>query len=268
MITELERLTMQSLLIEVFGIVGSQVPVGRATGFVMATPAGRPVLMTARHNVTGRHQQTGERLVDIEPHEIAIALRTQVAAGNMIMMQKPAPRVRVLLRDQNSFAPLWSEHPLLGATADVVAVPISSDIPWVLTAEGQCDMKVGPSTRLSIVGFPFATSLPTMRESATWSTAFVASEPTENFSGQPVFLVDCRARTGQSGSPVYRFARAWEHFETTNGWAQQAPSPARLLGLYSGRISHDSDLGRVWKYEVIHQLLEAIDNDTALPGTQ
>lgn len=253
----LTRLTLQSYLLELFFAVGAEKPMGFGTGFVVATPAGIPFLLTARHNVAGK---PGE----VEFHELAIAVRAQAHPPNMRMIIKPAPRVRVRLRDESG-SPLWYEHPTLGASADVAAVPINPRTPWMRTAEGVRSMSIGPASRVSVVGFPFA-NLPLMRWSATWSTGFIASEPEEDFGDERCFLIDCRARPGQSGSPVYRFARPWETFETEDGHAQSSDSSARLLGLYSGRIDNESDLGRVWKYQVLRELLEAIENGTASTG--
>ena len=44
---------------------------------------------------------------------------------------------------------------------------------------------------------------------------------------------------------------------STNGHAQMNSGPVwQLLGVYSGRISTESDLGKVWKLSVLREVVE------------
>jgi hypothetical protein len=70
-----------------------------------------------------------------------------------------------------------------------------------------------------------------------------------------VFLIDCRTRKGQSGSPVIRYRNGGGIIPHDNG-AEVVSPVSKLLGLYSGRINSDSDLGVVWKTWAIAELLE------------
>jgi hypothetical protein len=266
----MERLTFQSFLLEVFGSLHSERSLATGTGFVMATPAGRPMLITARHNVTGRDQITGEPLssTGVIPRRLVAFVRNLFLPSTaQVIMYDPPGRADIDLRGREDDLPRWYEHPALGPVADVVAVPFGPPVPWTVSSEGDIDMAVGPSARVSIIGFPL-TTIAAMRNSATWSTGFVASEPNEDYDGLPTFLVDCRARPGQSGSPVYRFARQFEIYETVEGGTtQRSPYAARLLGIYVGRIHKDSDLGRVWKFQVIRDLLASIDAGAAFAAS-
>jgi hypothetical protein len=79
-----------------------------------------------------------------------------------------------------------------------------------------------------------------------------ADRPGGDGSRRPVFLIDCRSRPGQSGSPVV--LHHGYHARAANSIGFRASS--ELLGVYSGRINEHSDLGRVWKSSMIVELLQ------------
>jgi hypothetical protein len=109
---------------------------------------------------------------------------------------------------------------------------------------------------VSIIGFPFGQSA---NKFALWSTGFVASEPAIDCFELPVFLVDCRARRGQSGSPVVAFRQAGQMVGFTDGSMAMMSGPiSSLLGMYSGRINADSDLGMVWKVSALQELVNSV----------
>ena len=103
---------------------------------------------------------------------------------------------------------------------------------------------------LSVVGFPFGER--NGGSFAVWATGFVATEPDIDHGGKPVFLIDCRSRHGQSGSPV--ILHHGYHAKAANSIGFQVSS--ELLGIYSGRINEQSDIGIVWKSSVIVELLQ------------
>lgn len=85
-----------------------------------------------------------------------------------------------------------------------------------------------------------------------------------NIGGLPIFLIDCRSRPGQSGSPVWaRFKKG--DVVTHKGKDYQAKEAQNyFLGAYSGRLRADSDLGLVWKRSCIEELV----NHASVHGTQ
>ena len=97
-----------------------------------------------------------------------------------------------------------------------------------------------------MAGIPDAISI--QHTDGKWSSGFVATDPDIDWSGLPVFLIDCRSRRGQSGSPVV--LRVGEP-------RLMGANTTRLIGLYSGRIRKESDLGMVWKTEAILELSES-----------
>lgn len=135
-----------------------------------------------------------------------------------------------------------------------------------------------------VVGYPYGYSTTDKRYLPIWSRATIASEYEENLTVPinyidewnrlysdlnlesdeqkkaeimerikkvnhyevPTFLVDARTREGQSGSPVIYCDKTGNEDKTF------------LLGIYSGRVNENSDLGYVWKTELIKEIIEKV----------
>ena len=251
--------SMQSLRIEMR--FGDQM-LSTGTAFVAQSLAG-PLLITNRHNVTGRHQDTGEPLSKSTcgiPDRIVIAHHLKGRLGEWVGLTQP------LLSDDGQ--PLWIEHPTLREKADFVALRLTSiqDVdlyPYDLANPGP-DLLIGPSETVSVVGFPL--DIRVNGFVPVWATGFVASEPALDVDGLPIFLIDCRTRQGQSGSPVIAY-RTGAAVHTNGAVAMNAGGVSRLLGVYSGRVHKDSDLGRVWKAAAILELIRSVRPDFSIgPG--
>ncbi len=224
-------------------------PLATATGFVAESSKG-PVLLTNRHNVTGRHQQTGEPLSPTGgiPDEIEILHNKANQLGHWVS------RVEPLLDSGN---PRWIEHPTLGKQADFVALPLMQlgDVQIYPYDPNDTGPKVsyGPADPVSVVGFPFG--LQAGGSLAVWATGFMASEPDIDYDNAPVFLIDCRARPGQSGSAVIAY-RSGGAVAMEGGSTSIFTGPVtRFLGIYSGRLNEQSDIGFVWKAKALQELL-------------
>lgn len=134
-----------------------------------------------------------------------------------------------------------------------------------------------------VVGYPYGYSTTIKRYLPIWSGATIASEYEENLTipisyydeihklhnkiaieidpqkrkdlekkisevynyEAPTFLIDSKTRAGQSGSPVL--------FKSPMHSLQE---DYYLIGIYSGRVNETSDLGYVWKVELIKEILE------------
>lgn len=242
------RPSIQSLLLEM-RFDGTALATG--TGFVVTAPKG-PVLITNRHNVTGRNQETNAPLSDTGgiPNEIQIQHNHHNRLGVWI------PKIEPLL---NNAAPLWVEHPTLGARADFVALPLTQldDVqlyPYALGDENP-PITIAPAEIVSVVGFPFG--LTAGGSFAIWATGFVASDPALDYDNLPVFLIDCRSRKGQSGSAVIAY-RAGGAVSMDKVYAIGEGPMTRFLGIYSGRVNEESDLGLVWKETAIQELIAQV----------
>jgi hypothetical protein len=156
--------------------------------------------------------------------------------------------------------PRWIEHPTLMAKADFVALPLTNTTGVDLytydpSHPGGDEMKIGPTSVVSVVGFPFGLS--GGASLAIWATGFIASEPDTDFENLPTFLIDCRTRKGQSGSPVIAYRYGSADHRAGGIIAYEKPS-TRFLGIYSGRVNPDADLGIVWKAAAIAELVASI----------
>lgn len=241
--------SVQSLLIEM-RFSGQALSTG--TAFVCPSPIG-PVLLTNRHNLTGRHQSTGEPLSATMgiPNEVVVMHNRKGLPGQWV------PRLEQLYSGD---APRWVEHPTLGPRADFVALRLTqlADVellPYDPSKPG-VNLVLTPADPVSVIGFPFGQAAGGMF--GVWATGFLASEPAVDFDDLPVQLIDCRTRPGQSGSPVIAH-RNGGMVALDDGSSVAYTGPvARFLGIYSGRINKESDIGIVWKASAIHQLLASL----------
>lgn len=248
--TTITKPSVQSLLIE---LRFNAQPLSTGTGFIINTQKG-PALITNRHNVTGCHQETGQPLSKSGgiPNEVAIVHNRKDKLGEWV------GRIEQLIDNNNN--PRWKEHPSLGAKADFVALLLSdlNDVeifPYDINDLGP-DIMVGPSDSISVVGFPFG--IQAGGSLAVWATGFMASEPDIDFSNLPILLIDCRSRQGQSGSAVIAY-RSGGMVAMKNGGSAAFGGPVtKFLGIYSGRINAESDIGIVWKASALKQLIDSI----------
>ena len=161
-------------------------------------------LITARHNVTGRHQDSGE------------CLHTHAAVPDSVTIyfhsaEDPAstwvPITLPLYRDDDT--PFWIEHPGLGPSADIVALNLNwgddvTKFPYYFETDlDRLDLAIGPAETVSVIGFPFG--ILHSGRFPVWATGFLAQEMAFVSDENPKFMIDCRTRPGQSGSPVIAF---------------------------------------------------------------
>ncbi len=166
-------------------------------------------------------------------------------------------RVRESLYHPNG-RPRWMEHshgrqidvvalPLLAVDTSVALYPLDLDL-------ADANVMAQPAMPVSIIGFPFG--LTAAGSFPIWKMGHIASEPEIDYGNQPVFLVDATTRPGMSGSPVLLRVTSYRlrHGEAT---IQMGPPVTRFMGIYSGRIHGEAEIGKVWRPEVISQILRA-----------
>lgn len=262
----ISSLTTKSVLLRMsFG----SVPAASGTGFIATTGYQNKVssddlyLVTARHNFTGRHHDSQECLSDtgIVPDRVTIFHHSSSGLGNWVEVEQP-------LIDENGDS-LWIEHFRGGGRYDIAALKLMvspnmllSDPEWRVrkTLHYQIrrryfDMAAYPGSPASVIGFPFGTG--SSGAFPIWLTGHIASEVDLNFGGNPCFLIDCRTRPGSSGSPVALYSKG--SFQDSEGYRVTVDNGAdaeRPLGLYSARIRPDSDIGIVWDWQTICELLD------------
>lgn len=240
--------SVQSLFLEM--CFGEQV-LSTGTGFVVKSKRG-PVLVTNWHNLSGRDPRTKQPLSPTAgiPDSVRIVHNRSNALGSWVVRTEP-----LLVEGKHC----WTEHPRLGDKADVVALPLTQlhDVQlYPYTLASSTGLLIAPAEPVSVVGFPFG--LRGGGSLAIWATGFIATEPDVDYDGLPVFLVDCRARPGQSGSAVIAH-RAGGAVPMADGGSAMFGGPiTQFLGVYSGRINEQSDLGIVWNARGVAELVDAI----------
>jgi hypothetical protein len=180
-------------------------------GQVLATGTGFLVqrhhqiwLITNRHNLRGRHQETNQPLdkYGAVPDEVVICHNSAGTLGVWVNRIEP-------LWDADG-QPLWREHPTLKGAADVVVLPLTStagiDVyaydPW----SPGFNIRLEPSQRLSIVGFPFGLTAGGL--CAIWIGGTIASERGDNDTPGPLVNhgrrvpVPADRQTAEDGSGV------------------------------------------------------------------
>lgn len=257
----LSILSAKSLYIEMW-VYGAQQRLATGTAFLAETVRG-PVLVTNLHNVTGRNHRTGELISGLTPDELVVNFPMEGLHQHLLYGRVPL---------YNRDVPRWYEHPVLGGRADFVIIPLHSDPgvpvfcyelgreqaePGVAkVARDNCAvaLRLNPADRVSVIGYPL--SIRVEGRHPIWSSGFVASEPDLDYDGLPVFLIDCRSRQGQSGSPVVLVHNSGPVvLEGSDDLITFRGPVYRFLGIYSGRLHPDSDLGFVWKASAIRELI-------------
>ena len=245
----IELPSAKSLLIEM-RVNGEYLATG--TAFITNGISG-PLLITNRHNVTGRDQHTEKALSKTLglPNEILINHHSKKRLGTWTSKLEP-------LYDFHG-QPLWKEHPTLGAKADFIALPLWHTInvefyTYDMKNVGE-DILLLPADTISVIGFPFGITaggnLP------IWATGFIASEPTIDYNGLPIQIIDCRSRQGQSGSPVVAYRSGGMIAMEDGSTVGRHGAISKFVGIYSGRINAESDLGMVWKAKAILELVNS-----------
>ena len=183
--------------------------------------------------------------------------------------------------------PIWVQNQQF-PEADVVLVPIVStlyDGRGQLTvfsdAHTQVDMKVRPSSQAVLLGYPYG-FFDTRNFLPVWKTGHLATEPTVDFQGQPVFLVDVSAFPGMSGAPVVGVSNGVYESDRQAG-AMMSGVQRKLLGIFSAmrmvkpQASADAagtpiatavpspgdslQLGYVWKAQLITDIARTFNKE-------
>lgn len=244
-----DPLSVRSLYLEIFS---KDQFCGSATGIVVEYK-GKQYLITNWHVLSGRNPETNNPLnpSGYLPDQINILHHSKVL-GTWVV------RTEALLEPNGSRR--WIEHKQ-GSKIDVAALPLTvldnqvQIYPFDL-ALAETDMLAVVAMPVSIIGFPLGLAGPGFFP--IWKTGHIASDTDLDYAGLPCFLIDATTRGGMSGSPV--LLRLTGGFETKSGGFVLAGGGiyTKFLGLYSGRLHDQSEIGRVWRPQVITETLSQI----------
>jgi len=224
-------------------------PLGIATGFVVMRNK-KAHLITNWHVVTGRHPVSNKVIhpSGSQPDGLFIWHHGK-QLGEWFRGKEGLYDVKGKRR--------WLEHKN-GRKVDVVALPLESvpkdaQIYPLDLALADANMVPEVAMPVSIIGFPLG--LTSAGKFPIWKTGHIASEPALDHDGQPLFLIDATTRAGMSGSPVV--LRLSSGYKTKDGDARVSSSYTTLfLGVYSGRLAGDSEIGCVWRPALITEILK------------
>jgi Trypsin-like peptidase domain len=244
---------LASLYLQVVGPTGTTGP--GATGFVLRDTDLAPYLVTNRHVVTGQNSFNG---LKVPAGTLPVsALRVAVHKAGPLGTWMP---VALRLGDDEG-QPYWLEHPVHGPQVDVIALPLGG-----LLEQGGLDLITYPhfppvarmelGTELQVIGFPVGfkpvgDDIPL----GVWTRGTIAWPPNLPWRNLPAFLIDCRSRPGQSGSPVVFTVNEFTQYRHASGRVETGPLH-ELIGVYSGRIHNDADVGIVWKRDAVREIVE------------
>lgn len=246
--------SIQSLLIQP---CRSGEPVALGTSFVVQADTAA-YLITNRHNVTGRDSTNNPlKQFSVMPDSLRIHHNKKDRLGEWVEVDEPLYA--------GPGQPRWLEHPTLGRGVDVVALRLTRlagvDLhPYDPTAVESSEIAVLVTADLNIIGFPFG--ITGGGKLGVWSRGTLATEPAVEYDGLPLMLIDSRTRRGQSGSPVVLHASGRSVATKSGGSMMFSGSVTLLVGVYSGRISEESDLGLVWKARVIAEIIQGNSSPT------
>ena len=230
-----------------------------ATGTAFLAGDGeRFLLFTNKHNVTGKNIITGDLLSSngAIPNRLVVRVQdTSPDGGEGFVSRGYIEHIIPLYEDEESFLdPKWIEHDddqvdVVGliynpADIDVKRLTHSCQESWY-----QCDV----GSKVNIIGYPLGI---TTDGFPIWMSGYIASEPAINVDEKPLFYVDSRTRRGQSGSPVFYRIRVGDMISREGQLLAANTEQIILLGIYSGRVSEESDIGRVWKTQALRTILD------------
>lgn len=217
----------------------------------------RVLLVTNKHNVLGRNIATGECLDKRNaaiPDKMSVLIPITSKKDEGFICSSWQWYHIPLYMEQNDACPAWVEHPdpavdLVGFNFSPPEVNVRN---LVLPADGP-DLPLQVCIRVNVIGYPFGLSTDNF---PIWSTGYTASEPAIDVDDKPLMYIDCRTRKGQSGSPVVRIFHAGETVSVDGKTYMAKQQQVFLLGIYSGRVNSESDIGMVWKKRAIVELFE------------
>ncbi|MCF7808640.1 MAG: serine protease [Candidatus Marinimicrobia bacterium] len=250
-------------------------PISQGTGFYYATEKeGQQVifLVTNYHVLTGNTPNTPKA-----PKGDSIRFyfhKDPENPGNVKEVQIP-----LFTKDKKAVWISSEEYP----EADIAAIPILSVFMKDAAIYGitrdwtKSNMKIRPSSPITLTGYPYG-YFDEKNWLPVWKTGTIASEPSYDFEGKPLMLIDISAFPGMSGSPAFAIANG--AYQTLDG-PTTVGQVRMFLGVYASMqmvteakyleelVQDDSDkgivisssleLGHIWKSELIVEMIDKID---------
>lgn len=249
--------SIKSLYVETFF---NQIRLATATGFVVKYNE-KFYLITNRHVVTGRNNINGKCLDEKNasiPNCLHVWLPSSIETGEIIHRIN-WDYTNIPLKNEND-EPIWiedkKEHRM---KYDVAAIPLK-EFDEKFSYEIDTDYETYVTDKVYIVGYPYGLDISEHGgKFGIWTLGSIASEPLiqYTFLGEklPVILIDAKTRSGQSGSPVIYYDVGGV-LRSEEGVKIYGKPITQTIGIYSGRFDANSDLGFVWQWNVIKEIID------------
>lgn len=262
-----DYLSLTSILIEP---CFNETKLGSATGFIIENN-NQCYLVTNWHVVTGINPLTDKPIHSQSSLPNSLIIWHHIKSIQPNTIDWFSIKVPLYKSDEINYEERnWIEH-AKGKQVDVILLPLNPtpamiriDIHQTHLQIHNFDMKLAsidmipiPAMPVSIIGFPLGRSAGGVLP--IWVTGFIASEPTIDIDGIPLFYVNASGRSGLSGAPVV--LRLSGGYATSDGKSILSSSgyQTKFMGIYSGRICEGTDVCRVWKPIVLDQIIESIE---------
>lgn len=236
-----------------------------ATGFVVVHKA-IPFLVTNLHVLSGEHVQTGKNLTKSLPPD-SVTIVHHVTETMRIGHGVWSLREERILDD--SLSPQWFEHPKKDLreiwhsetwdelVVDIAVLPLTEvnmiELYPVELPDGNPDVLIKPGLPVHILGFPFGKAAGGYFP--IWKTGHIASDFDATTNGR-FFFIDASTRIGMSGAPVV-FRPLGPYLSRSGQVLTGDGTKSIFMGIYSGRLHPESDIGIVWRPNILREVLDA-----------
>lgn len=250
-------------------------------------------IVTAWHNLTGRHSETLKPLSNklAMPDNVVVNLVVSIPSVGMATRHS----ITIPLADEEKS--LFYIHPENWPRVDVAVIPFDPNSTFLselyLSTGEQVDVEFSPimevpgsgtteicpiqkylvpnsdviakwfntvevTEELFIPGYPH--NVQDYYAQPVWKRATIASSVRDGWNREPKFLIDSASKSGMSGSPVLYY-NPNGRVEILGSTYQFGQDVAILAGIYVGRVAingeQDPQIGTVWKSTVIKEIVEA-----------
>ncbi|WP_157686239.1 hypothetical protein [Perlucidibaca aquatica] len=251
-------------------------------------------LITNWHNFSGKHFLTKEPLSASGRFPTYIeANLSSYGDMSIVLPQGAFTTISQRMDIYKDYEPIWYEHPDLGSSCDVIALPLERPAHCPEFMHNAANLisdtriPVKPGCTSFVIGFPRSISigfgLP------LWKSGYIASEPfydvsiggeISNVGGLiggtklPAFFLDTQTREGMSGAPVFAaYSGTWDtsdpytdiNPESPDFWSRDDIAMGyvamEFVGCYSGRIGKTEEgaaLGLCWRANVIEKICSSL----------
>lgn len=239
-------------------------PLSNATGFVVRR-GGVPFVVTNVHVVTGKHKDTGAKLTANQPPPDLLTICHHLTEEKRIGHGAWTFRDERLVGD--AIEPMWYEHPNKDLRAgpetfgervvDVAVLALKEtervELHEVSLEPDEPNVLIRPGLPVSIIGFPFGES-----------TGGLLSDLEDRShrlrlrrDGQRTILLGGRFDAGGNVGITRNISATRVIPRGGSGEVLVGERETSFfLGIYSGRIRADSDIGIVWRPKIIAEVLD------------